>query len=132
MQPLADRACDATISPMKTQNSLKQKIRFQTHTTLDYIDQLRAFIEQSHDCSARFTHTETVQVTAESKTLWYGDVHVFALSAHPTANACYAWRQSPQNGASDHFVTVLELPPVIDGHTAVQVWIANHQKKGNA
>jgi hypothetical protein len=59
------------------------------------------------------------------QTVWRGKVEVFDLTGHPKAQRCYAWshREGP-NEQGERFVTVLEIPPVINPQSAVKVAIA--------
>jgi hypothetical protein len=44
-----------------------------------------------HGCKASYISTAPVTEVFEGKTVWEGDVEVFALSGHPRAQRCYAW-----------------------------------------
>jgi hypothetical protein len=57
----------------------------------------------------------------QGKTVWEGEVEVFALTGHPKASRGYAWAYD--NGNGSEIVAVLELPPVISPKTAVQASI---------
>jgi hypothetical protein len=74
-----------------------------------------------HECEAK--HIETVPVIErfQGKTVWDGEVEVFALSGHPKASRGYAWAYDKAKGSE--IVAVLELPPVISPKTAVQASI---------
>jgi len=74
-----------------------------------------------HGCEAE--HVETVPVIErfQGKTVWEGDVEVFALTGHPKASRGYAWAYDKAKGSK--IVAVLELPPVISPKTAVQASI---------
>jgi hypothetical protein len=61
----------------------------------------------------------------EGKTVWQGDVEVFALTGHPKANRCYGWTY----GEPEQFITILELPPVDSAAAAVKVGVAYQVKK---
>ncbi len=61
--------------------------------------------------------------------MWRGKVEVFDIPKHSKAPRCYAWsHRQGHNDADERFVTVLEIPPVKDAHTAVQVAIASEVK----
>jgi len=59
------------------------------------------------------------------KTLWDGNVEVFDLFDHPKAKRCYAWTYDEP----EKFITVLELPPVVDAQSAVMVGVVYQIKK---
>jgi hypothetical protein len=77
-----------------------------------------------HNCESVYRKTVHVHETFQGKTVWDGDVEVFDLTGHPRAKRAYAWANL--DGAKDQktrFVAVLEIPPVKDAKTAVQVSI---------
>ena len=80
-----------------------------------------------HGCGA--AHVETVPVIErfQGKTVWEGDVEVFDLVGHPTANRGYAWAYDKAKGSE--IVAVLELPPVISPRTAVQAAIVGKMRE---
>jgi hypothetical protein len=70
-----------------------------------------------------------VDETVGGKTVWVGDVEVFALSGHRKAKRCYAWsRRERKNDQDERFVTMLEIPPVSSPETAVKVAISAEVK----
>ena len=56
-----------------------------------YIAHLTEVFNKVHACEAK--HVETVPVIErwQGKTVWEGEVEVFALSGHPKASRGYAW-----------------------------------------
>jgi hypothetical protein len=66
-----------------------------------------------------------VEEVFNGKTLWKGDVEMFALTGHPKAKYCCGWT----HGDPEEFVTILELPPVTDAKSAVKVDVSHHIKK---
>jgi hypothetical protein len=66
-----------------------------------------------------------VEEMFRGKTLWKGDVEVFALRNHPKAERCYGWSY----GEPEEFITILELPPVFDAKSAVKIGVAYQIKK---
>jgi len=80
-----------------------------------------------HGCGAE--HVETVPVIErfQGKTVWEGDVEVFALTGHPKASRGYAWAYDKAKGSE--IVAVLELPPVISPKTAVQASIVGKMRE---
>jgi hypothetical protein len=91
----------------------------------EYIDNLRAVIGKLHNCGA--THVESVPVheVFRGKTLWQGNVEVFDLTGHPKAKRCYGWSY----GEPEEFITILEIPPVVDAQSAVKVGVAYQIKR---
>ena len=80
-----------------------------------------------HGCEAK--HVETVPVIErfQGKTVWEGEVEVFALTGHPKASRGYAWAYDREKGSE--VVAVLELPPVISPKTAVQAAIVHSKDR---
>jgi len=90
----------------------------------DYIAGLREAIRNMHQCASTWIETVPVHEVFRGKTVWQGDVEVFALKGHPKAQKAYAWAH--YDGDKDQeirFVAVLEIPPVKDAKTAVQASI---------
>ena len=97
----------------------------------DYLDRLKSAIEDMHKCTAYYLHTQLIDETVGGKTVWIGDVEVFALIGHPKAKHCYAWSRRDGNiGEGERFVAVLEIPPVNSPQTAVRASIVSDSKKG--
>jgi hypothetical protein len=66
-----------------------------------------------------------VRKVFQGQTAWDGVVEVFDLIGHPKAKRCYAWTY----GEPEQFITVLEIPPVMDAQSAVKVGVAHQIKK---
>ena len=56
-----------------------------------YIETLQRLIAELHGCSSRHLETVSVHETFLGKTLWEGNVEVFAVIDHPRAQQCFAW-----------------------------------------
>ena len=99
----------------------------------DYLNRLKSAIEDMHKCTAYYIHTQLVDETVDGKTVWIGDVEVFALVGHPKAKHCYAWsRRYGKNGEGERFVAVLEIPPVTSPKTAVRASIPSGSANSKA
>ena len=48
-------------------------------------------IRATHGAEAELAHRVDVVETSEGETVWEGEVLVFDLQGHPTAERCYAW-----------------------------------------
>ena len=98
---------------------------------LDFLDRLKLAIEDLHKCSACYLHTQLVDETVGEKTVWVGDVEVFALTGHPKAKICYAWSSRKRKNVKDkeRVFAVLEIPPVNSPQTAVRANIVSNAKK---
>ena len=69
----------------------------------------------------------------QGKTVWEGEVEVFDLHDHPTANRIYAWSHDTDDPSNPRrHVTVLHLPPAITPRKAVQVSIASDYREQQA
>lgn len=97
---------------------------------LDFLDRLKSAIEGRHKCSACYLRTQLVEETVSGKTVWIGDVEVFALTGHPKAKICYAWsRREGKNDEGERIVVVLEIPPVDSPQAAVRASIVSDSIK---
>ncbi len=91
---------------------------------MTYLEELEGVIVKLHGCEA--TPVETVQVEEmfQGKSVWVGEVEVFALTGCTRANRCYAWGLPDERGVLE-IATVLEIPPVDSAAMAVRVAIAS-------
>ena len=87
-----------------------------------YIAHLQAAFKKLHGCEAK--HVETVPLIErwKGKTVWEGEVEVFALTGHPKASRGYAWASDKEKGGD--VVAMVEASPVVSPKTAVQAAIA--------
>src|SRR5579862_4350404 len=92
----------------------------------NYTNRLRNVIEHLHGCVAAWQASVPVNEVFGGKTVWKGDVEVFALTGHPKAKRCYGWSY----GEPEQFITILELPPVDSAAAAVKVGVAYQVKEG--
>ena len=90
-----------------------------------YIERLQMVIRQLHGCDAAHIATVPVHEQFNGKTVWQGNVEVFALTGHHKAKRCYGWTY----GEPEQFITILELPPVDSATAAVKVGVAYQVKK---
>jgi len=74
-------------------------------------------IQATHGARSWLTGRERVVETLQGQTVWEGEVLVFTLHGHPTAQRCYAWEVNGQVTA------VLHEPPVDSPQTAVRAVI---------
>jgi hypothetical protein len=95
----------------------------------DYLDRLKLAVENLHKCSACYLRTQWVNETVRGNTVWIGDVEVFALTRHPKAKICYAWKhRDGKKDQGERFVAVLEIPPVDSPQTAVRASVVLDSK----
>lgn len=95
----------------------------------NYLDRLKLAIEDLHKCSAYYLRTQLVDETVRGKTVWVGDVEIFAITGHPKAKHCYAWNHREGNkDQGERFVAVLEILPVNASETAVRASIVSDSK----
>ena len=83
-----------------------------------YLEEIKSAIQGRCHCDA--THRQTVFIhekTADSETVWFGEVEVFDLTGCREAKRCYAW-QSLEYGF--RIVTILHSRIVDSPHRAVQ------------
>jgi hypothetical protein len=85
------------------------------------VDTLRAAIKKVHGCDSKWLESEPV-----AETYWTGEVQVFELIGHPTAQRCYAWSQSVERERRVH--AVLEGVAVDSAAKAVRATIAARER----
>ena len=104
----------------------------------EYRKWLQAEIERLHNCGAGHLRTVPVHVVFKGKTVWPPEVEVFDLRDHATAKLAYAWGTPAVRtlGHVDEFndgiprlVVVLGLPPVDSAQKAVEIKMAESEKK---
>lgn len=97
----------------------------------DYLARLQLAISHLHNCGAAWRESVSVREVFQGETLWHGEVEVFDLTGHPKAKRAYGWSHPDgANNATERFVAVLEIPPVISPETAVKISIYSDIKKG--
>jgi len=73
-----------------------------------YIETLQRLIVELHGCSSQHVETVSVHETFLGKTLWEGNVEVFAVLDHPRAQQCFAWAsETPRKGRRPRLFAVL-------------------------
>jgi hypothetical protein len=94
-----------------------------------YIEELRSVIRRLHGVESSHVETVPVKETFQGKTVWDGDVEVFALHGHPKTNRAYAWSHETDDPANPkRHVTVLHIPPVVSPVLAVRAAIVQELK----
>ena len=88
-------------------------------------------VEDLHKCTAVHHQTVPVHLRHHLKTLWEGDVEVYALHGHPEASRAYAWNHKQSwNDQRERFVVVLGIPPVDSACYAVKYQIVKDVNSG--
>ena len=80
-----------------------------------------------HSCKAKHEISIPIVEIFGSDSIGEGVVESFALSGHPKAKRCYAWRFLEND--EPHYIAVLEIPPVDSPQSAVKVAIAEKAQK---
>lgn len=75
-------------------------MRQQVNTTNCWINMrdLRLAVQALHSCRALHERSVKVQRQSASETTWTGNVEVFTLFGHPTADRAYAWSTQDEKG----------------------------------
>jgi hypothetical protein len=89
---------------------------------------LQEAIRHMHGCEATWLASEPVTETFGDETAWAGEVQVFELHGHPSAQRAYAWSHAT-DGPRRRFVAVLGVGPVRDAATAVRAAIVAESRK---
>jgi hypothetical protein len=94
-----------------------------------YLDDLKDVIRRLHGVESSHLETVPVKEAFQGKTVWDGDVEVFALHGHPKTNRVYAWSHETDDPANPkRHVTVLHIPPVVSPVLAVRAAIVQEFK----
>lgn len=91
------------------------------------IPALQNAIRQLHGLESTWLHSVPVVETHHGKTVWDGDVQVFAVTGHARATRAYAWSHDVLPGKR-RFQVVLGLPPVDSAQSAVRAAVASLRK----
>lgn len=87
-------------------------------------------IKHLHACEATWLESVPVKEIFKGETVWEGEVQVFALSGHPTAERAYAW-SAATSGGKRQFFAVLHAGPVNGAVAAVRASVVATQKRQN-
>jgi hypothetical protein len=92
-------------------------------------DELRDAIERMHGCPARLIEAVPVSEAFQGRPVWDGEVHVFALQGHRSADRCYAWSSPIEGSDKRRFYAVLHMPPVNSAADAVRAAIVQDYRE---
>jgi hypothetical protein len=95
------------------------------------IPALQEAIRQLHGLQSTWLHSVPVVDRHQGKTVWDGEVQVFAVTGHPKVTRAYAWSDGESPGKR-RFHVVLGLAPVDSAQAAVRVAIVSESKKGQS
>ena len=90
---------------------------------------LEAAIRANHGVSAKHVVATYVREDSQGETVWDGDVHIFELIDHATAERCYAWKYETDDGRW-LVATVLGVPPIYSARDAVRTYMASGHDAG--
>jgi uncharacterized protein (DUF1330 family) len=79
------------------------------------ISRFEEAIQATHGARSMLLRRQRVVERFHGKTVWDGEVLVFALEDHDRARRCYAWEMDGE------VTVVLHAPPVEDARAAVRV-----------
>ena len=85
------------------------------------IPALEEAIRHLHGLESTWLHSVPVVEKHEGKTVWDGEVQVFAVTGHAKATRAYAWSHEASTSGRQQFHVVLGLPPVDSAQAAVRV-----------
>jgi hypothetical protein len=93
--------------------------------------ELKAAIEQMHNCSASFIEDVIVVEKFGEETVWSGIVSVYSLENHPKTTKAYAWSSPIKGSKKRRYYAILNIPPVDSPEKAVRASIAHDYKTEN-
>lgn len=85
---------------------------------------LRQAIRDLHGCDSRWVGAVPIREEFEGQVVWEGEVQVFDLIGHPTAQRAYAWSYQTDEGRT-RTVAVLHQGPVDSPRRAVRAAIVS-------
>ena len=90
---------------------------------------IQAAVEVQHECRAVFRDTVRVREEYEGEAVWEGDVYVFDLIDHPTAEVAYGWSDPVPGTDRRRFYAVLHTGPVGSPEKAVRAAIVSEYRQ---
>ena len=87
------------------------------------VNELKIAVESLHHCSAQYTEQAEVEDVFDGEQVWSGTIATFTLANHPTASACYAWKETGrifavlQSGPVDSPLNALRASILSDYHS---------------
>ena len=90
---------------------------------------LHEAVQNLHRCTASRLETVHVVEEYEGERVWEGDVYVFALEGHPTAQKAYAWSAPVPGSEKRRFYAVLHEGPVDSPEKAVRAAVVQEFRK---
>ena len=90
---------------------------------------IQAAVEVQHECHAIFRYTVRVREEYEGEAVWDGDVYVFDLTDHPTAEGAYGWSDPVPGTDRRRFYAVLHTGPVDSPEKAVRAAIVSEYRQ---
>lgn len=97
-----------------------------TNALDDHLLHLQNAILRLNGCQSKYVETVTVfqpSVSFHKNGVWQGEVAVFEVYGHPTAQRAYAWSYTTDKEET-RYVVVLKVPPISSPETAVQAALA--------
>jgi hypothetical protein len=91
---------------------------------------LQEAVESLYGCKAEYSKSVRVIEEFEGDRAWEGDVYVFALEGHPTAQKAYAWSVPVPGSERQRFYAVLHEGPVDSPERAVRAAIVRAYREG--
>ena len=92
-------------------------------TTEPDLEAYQNAVEGLHGAPATFERIEHVKERHGDAVAWEGDVYVFSMSGHPTAQRCYAWSEPVRGSKRRRFFAVLHDGPVTSPTMALRASI---------
>ena len=90
---------------------------------------IHAAVETQHKCRAVHRNIVRVREEYEGEAVWDGNVYVFDLTDHPTANIAYGWSDPVPGTDRRRFYAVLHTGPVDSPESAVRAAIVSEYRE---
>ena len=81
-----------------------------------------------HNCRCSHYGTENVSESFQGAHIWSGDVEIFQIEGHETANIAYGWGWKDEDGEIE-YIGILNVPPIESPADAVRAAIVSKNFK---
>ena len=87
------------------------------------LESLKQAVERLRDCRAEWIQSVPVDESFQGRPVWQGEVDVFGLSGHPSADRFYARSEPVESSVTRSVFAVLHTGPVASALQAVRASI---------
>src|SRR5688572_3411056 len=93
------------------------------------LEALQQAVEGLHNCKAKYKRKTHVKEAFRGEMVWDGDVYIFDVTDHPSANLAYAWSSPVEGSDNRRLYAVLHTPVVNTPKKAVLAAIVHDYRQ---